>query len=145
MYGAQLALTRFLPRAGEVTVDALDPRVQSYLRVDPASAARTHVLWATDSTGGVGPDFTVNVPVSTPTALVVSSTDWAVRTVTVSGGVVPVTLHGDDPSPVAIVAEQPAGPAPLVPEAPVTALLPLVTVAALGGHVAWRRRLNAAR
>jgi hypothetical protein len=146
MYGAQRALTRFLPRAGEVSVDSgLEARVQTYLRVDPASAARTHVLWATDSTTGVGPDFTVNVPVSTPTALVVSSTDWAVRTEQVSGGVVPVTLHSDDPSPVVIVAEQPTEPAPLVPEAPVTALLPLLTVVALGGHVAWRRRLRGAR
>jgi hypothetical protein len=146
MYGAQLALTRFLPRAGEVSIDALDPRVQSYLRIDPVSAAKTHVLWATDSTNGVGPDFTVNVPVSSPTAQVVSSTDWTVRTVAVTGGVVPVTVHRDDPSPVVIVSEQQtAGPSAEVPEAPVATLLPLLSVAVLGGATSWRRRLRATR
>jgi hypothetical protein len=101
--------------------DPTDPSkaVVAFSWADPQGANRATALFAPDipnsgdantptvaPSSTVGPDFTVQVPVSTPTALVIDN-GWHTRTVTATNGFVTVTLHQAQPSPVVMVVEQP--------------------------------------
>ena len=106
----------------QLSATASDPTqsVVAFNWADPHGDARSTALFAPDipsnsdantptvvPSNSVGPDFTVQVPVSTPTALVIDN-GWQSHQVTATNGYVTVTLHAAQPSPVVMVIEQPS-------------------------------------
>ena len=98
---------RLFPRGGDVVEasKALQHKDGvAYVRTDPRTGLRTWIVWA-KYLDTAGPSFVVKVPIRTSKAEVIGS-DWSSKVVPVAGGAVPVTLHGDTPSPTVVVAER---------------------------------------
>jgi hypothetical protein len=93
---------------GAVLTAAAGHSVVGYKWPDLGTGLVTNALWAPSEPKGsglAGPVFDAVVPVATPYALIINSTDWSQRYVTVTGGSVAVSLQNGDPSPVTMVVE----------------------------------------
>lgn len=137
-HGVSNVSAAFTASAGQ-TVDA-------YAWTNPTTGLVSRTLWAEDEPSGSGTSgtpFTVDVPVTTPYAIVVGS-DWSQTVVPAHAGSVAVSLQRGDPSPTVMVVET-NSPTVSVAEAPLgTGALPVGAAAALAA-VYGRRRARRSR
>ena len=109
---AAQALATYFPSGvgvapADISSDAANP-IAAYQWTNPNTGHTSTIVWALNQPSGsgtVGAPFTVRVPVSTPTAVVVNPVTWEQKVVTATGGAVSLTIDSEDPSPPWIVAE----------------------------------------
>lgn len=143
---ASKAMTTYFPSPdgvasiGAQLTAAARQDVEGYAWTNPTTGLTSRAVWAQDEpmgSGSYGPTFTVQVPVSTPTALVVNS-DWSTTTVAAQGGAIPVQVQRADPSPVVMVIEQQSAPLTVAEGSPGLGVAASATAIVLAAR--WRRR-----